>query len=117
MEINQLDAKDGIGEKVMITVKINQQISRKNHTEFRKATIIDQTQKLDDTLKKNMLPNFNELNTRGKSEKCASKELKLQVRLFPQSYMDELLSHQTLNYPLSLSKHGEMGSEITPKLV
>ena len=52
MESIQLDTKQVMDNKVMIIVKINEQISRKNYTESRKTTIIDETLKLEDSIKK-----------------------------------------------------------------
>lgn len=52
MESIQLDTKQVMDNKVMIIVKINEQISRKNYTESRKTTIIDETLKLEDNIKK-----------------------------------------------------------------
>lgn len=47
-----MDTKQVMDNKVMIIVKINEQISRKNYTESRKTTIIDETLKLEDSIKK-----------------------------------------------------------------
>ena len=52
MESIQLDTKQVMDDKVIIIVKINEQISRKNYTESRKTTIIDKTLKLEDNIKK-----------------------------------------------------------------
>lgn len=52
MESIQLDTKQVMDNKVMIIVKINEQISRKNYTESRKTTIINKTLKLEDNIKK-----------------------------------------------------------------
>ena len=87
----KLDTKDVIGDTAVIIVKINEQICRKNYTESRKATVIDQIQKLRQRLlikprslkiKKNMSPFFNKLNARGQSKKRGSEELILHVRYF-----------------------------------
>ena len=52
MESIQLDTKQVMDNKVMIIVKINEQISRKNYTESRKITIINKTVKLEDNITK-----------------------------------------------------------------
>ena len=52
MESIQLDTKQVMDNKVMIIVKINEQISRKNYTESRKTTIISKTLKLEDNITK-----------------------------------------------------------------
>lgn len=82
MELIQLDTKDLIGDETVMTVNTIEKIGRKIHSKFTKEKIIDQTQKLEDTKKKNKFPTFKESNTKGQSGKHESKELTLHVRLF-----------------------------------
>ena len=82
MELIQLDTKNLIGHEVVMTVNTIKKIGRKIHSKFTKARTFDQTQKLEDTKKKNKLTTFKESNTKGQSGKREAKELALHVRLF-----------------------------------
>lgn len=82
MELIQLDTKNLIGHEVVMTVNTIKKIGRKIHSKFTKARTFDQTQKLEDTKKKNKFTTFKESNTKGQSGKRESKELALHVRLF-----------------------------------
>ena len=82
MELIQLDTKNLIGHEVVMTVNTIKKIGRKIHSKFTKARTFDQTQKLEDTKKKNKFTTFKESNTKGQSGKHESKELTLHVRLF-----------------------------------
>ena len=82
MELIQLDTKNLIGHEVVMTVNTIKKIGRKIHSKFTKARTFDQTQKLEDTKKKNKFTTFKESKTKGQSGKRESKELALHVRLF-----------------------------------
>ena len=87
IELFQLDTKDVMGEAVVMTVKTIEEIGKRKYEEFKKARVIDVTQKLEDTIGKNKLALFKQSNTKGQSSKSESKDLKLHIRLFSQLYI------------------------------
>ena len=100
-------------DNVIFTVRNIEEIGRKQHAEFRETIIFRKSIRLDDPIKKNKLPTFKVSNTKGRSAKTESHELKMHVRLFSQMYistqirggnMEEFFSHETLQYPHSLGK-------------
>ena len=114
VELYQLDTKNVMGEAVVMTLKTIKEIGKRKHEEFKKARVIDVTQKLEDAITKNKLALFRQSNTKGQSSKSESKDLKLHIRLFSQLYistqirggnMDEFFSHETLKNPPALSKN------------
>ena len=126
VELFQLDTKDVMGEAVVMTVKTTEKIGKKKYEEFKKARVIDVTQKLEDTITKNKLALFKQSNTKGQPSKSKSKDLKLHIRLFSQLYistqirggnMDEFFSHKTLKNPPALSKNGKMRSGNKAELI
>ena len=115
VELLQLDTKDVMGEAIVMTVKTIEEIGKRKNKEFKKAGVIDVTQKLEDTATKNKFAFFKQSNSKGQSSKSESKDLKLHIRLFSQLYistqirgenMDEFFSHKTLKNRLVLSKNG-----------
>ena len=52
VELFQLDTKDVMGEAVVMTVKTIEEIGQRKYEEFKKARVIDVTQKLEDTITK-----------------------------------------------------------------
>ena len=110
-ELVQLGTKDVMADNVVPTVRNIEEIGRKQHAEFRETRIFRKIIKLDDPIKKNKLPTFKASNTKGRSAKTESQELKIHVRLFSQMYistqirggnMEEFFSHETFQYPSAL---------------
>ena len=106
-------------DNLVSTVRNIEEIGRKQHAEFRETRIFRKSIRLDDPIKKNKLPTFKASNTKGRSAKTESQELKMHVRLFSQTYistkirgrnMEEFFSHETLQYPPALARSGEMHS-------
>ena len=104
VELFQLDTKDVMAETVVVMVKTIEEIGKRKYEEFKKARVIDVTQKVEDTITKNKLALFKQSNTKGQSSKSESKDLKLHIRLFSQLYMptqirgggmDKFFSHET----------------------
>ena len=85
-ELVQL-AKDVMTDNVVCTVRNIEEIGRKQQAEFRETTIFRKSIRLDDTIKKNKLPTFKTSNTKGRSAKTESLELKMHVRLFSQMHI------------------------------
>ena len=126
LELFQLDKKDVMGEAVVMMVKTTEEIGKRNYEEFKKARVIDVTQKLEDTITKNKLALFKQPKTKRQFSKSESKDSKLHSRLFSQLYistqirggnMDEIFSHKTLKNPPALSKNGEMQSGNKAELI
>ena len=82
VELFQLDKKDVMGEAVVMMVKTIEEIGKVKYEEFKKARVIDVTQKLEDTITKNKLALFKQSNTKGQFSKSESKDLKPHSRLF-----------------------------------
>ena len=79
-ELVQLGTKDVMTDNVVSTVRNIEEIGRKQHAEFRETRIFRKSIRLDDPIKKNILPTFKASNTK-------SQELKMHVRLFSQMYL------------------------------
>ena len=118
-ELVQLGTKDVMTDNAIFTVRNIEEIGRKQHAEFRETIIFRKSIRLDDPIKKNKLPTFKVSNTKGRSAKTESHELKMHVRLFSQMHistqirggnMEEFFSHETLQYPPALARSGEMRS-------
>ena len=118
-ELIQLGTKDVMTEDVVSTVKNIEKVGKKQHAEFRETRIFNKIIKVDDPIKKNKFPTFKLSNTKSRSTKSESQELKIHVRLFSQMYistqirggnMQEFFSHETLKYPPALARNGEMRS-------
>ena len=118
-ELIQLGTKNVMGDDVVSTVRQIEELGKNQHAEFRRTRILAHTVQLDSPIKKNKLPLFKVSATKGHSTKSESKELKMHIRLFSQMYistqirggdLEEFFSHETLQYPPSLSKCGEMRS-------
>ena len=58
-----------MGEAVAMTVKTNEEIGKRKYEEFKRARVIDVTQKLEDTITKKKLVLFKQSNTEGQSSK------------------------------------------------
>ena len=107
-ELVQLGTKDVMTDNVVSTVRNIEEIGRKKHDEFRETRIFHKRIRLDDPINKNKLPTFKASNTKGRSAKTDSQELKMHVQLFSQMHistqirggnMEEFFSHETLQYP------------------
>ena len=118
-ELVQLGTKEVMTDNVVSTVRNIEEIGRKQHAEFRETRIFHKIINLDDPIKKNKLPTFKASNTKGRSAKTESQELKIRVRLFLQMYistqirggnMEEFFSHETLQYPPALARSGRIRS-------
>ena len=125
-ELVQLGTKDVMADNVVFKVRNIEEIGRKQHVEFRETRIFCKIIKLGDLIKKNKLPTFKTSNTKGRSAKTESQELKIHVRLFSQMYisaqirggnMEEFFSHETLQYPPALARSGVKCSENKSDLV
>ena len=97
VELLQLDTKDVTGEAVVMTVKTIEEIGKRKYEEFKKARVIDVTQKLEDTIAKNKLALFKQSNTKGQSSKSESKDLKLHIRLFSQLYISTRIGGRNMD--------------------
>ena len=92
----------------------------KQFEDFLKCRIVDRSISISDTISQNKLKTFKLCNTKGQGKSNnVSKDLKIHLRLFGQMYiatqvrggdMDEFFRHETLKYPPSLTKDGEMRS-------
>ena len=71
IKLFQLDTKDVMGEAVVVTVKTIEEIGKRKYEGFKKARVIVVKQKLEDTITKNKLPLFKQLNTKGQSSKSS----------------------------------------------
>ena len=58
-----------MGEAVAMTVKTIEEIGKRKYEEFKRARVIDVTQKLEDTITKKKLVLFKQSNTEGQSSK------------------------------------------------
>lgn len=76
----QLDTENVMDDEVVITVTNIEPIGRKHYRKFRMSRVADETQKLEDAIKKNKFPSFKESNKKGKSAKHKCTQLKLHVR-------------------------------------
>ena len=119
MELAQLGTKDVMTDNVVSAVRNIEEIGRKQHAEFRETRIFRKIIKPDDPIKKNKLPTFKASNTKGRSGKTESQELKIHVRMFSQMCvstqirgrnMEEFFNHETLQHPPALARSGGMRS-------
>ena len=101
------------------TVRQIEELGKNKHAEFMKSRIFAHTVQLDSPIKKNKLPLFKISAIKDQSTKSESKELKIHIRLFSEMYIStklegeilkEFFSHETLQYPPSLSKCDEIRS-------
>ena len=71
--------KDIMGEAIVVTVETTEEIGKRKYKEFKKSTVINVTQNLEDAVTKARLALFKETNTKPQSSKSESKNLKLHI--------------------------------------
>ena len=71
--------KDIMGEAIVMTVETTEEIGKRKYKEFKKSTVINVTQNLEDAVTKDRLALFKETNTKAQSSKSESKNLKLHI--------------------------------------
>ena len=71
--------KDIMGEAIVVTVETTEEIGKRKYKEFKKSTVINVTQKLEDAVTKARPALFKETNTKAQSSKSESKNLKLHI--------------------------------------
>ena len=71
--------KDVMGEAIVMRVETTEKIGKRKYKKFKKAAVIDVTQKLEDAVTKAILALFKETNTKAQSSKSESKNLKLHI--------------------------------------
>lgn len=77
-----MGTNDVMGYDVVSTIRQVKEIGKKKHNEFHEMKIFSKSDPFRDSIKKNKLAAFMVSNTKGRSAKSESKDLKIHVKLF-----------------------------------